>query len=73
MCAAHIVAGGPRRRNAHSWWIEKKGFRQPGLVGLIHGCAKRRTTSSPPAVKDIPIGELVEFDYKGRGYRLSHE
>ncbi len=25
------------------------------------------------AVKDIPIGELVEFDYKGRGYPLSDE
>ena len=26
-----------------------------------------------PAVQDIPIGELVNFDYKGRGHRLHHE
>jgi hypothetical protein len=23
-----------------------------------------------PAVQDIPMGELVGFDYKGRGYHL---
>jgi hypothetical protein len=26
-----------------------------------------------PAVQDIPIGELVDFDYKGRGSHLRHE
>jgi hypothetical protein len=32
-----------------------------------------RAYYAAPAVKDIPIGELVEFDYKGRGYHLRHE
>ena len=32
-----------------------------------------RAYYATPAVKDIPIGELVDFDYKGRGHRLHHE
>jgi hypothetical protein len=38
--------------------------------GLIK---KIRAYYAAPAVKDIPIGELVEFDYKGSGYHLTHE
>ena len=36
--------------------------------GLI---AEIRAYDAAPAVKDIPIGELVDFDYKGRGYHLT--
>jgi hypothetical protein len=46
------------------WTIEKV------LVGLIR---EIRAYYAAPAVKDIPIGEPVEFDYKGRGYHLGHE
>ncbi len=40
---------------------------QSGLIKEI------RAYYAAPAVKDIPIGELVDFDYKGRGYHLHHE
>jgi hypothetical protein len=29
-----------------------------------------RAYYAAPAVKDVPIGELVGFDYGGRGYHL---
>ena len=32
-----------------------------------------RAYYAAPAVKDIPIGKLVDFDYKCRGYHLSPE
>jgi hypothetical protein len=31
------------------------------------------TSSLAAAVQDIPIGELIEFDYKGCGDHLNHE
>lgn len=34
---------------------------------------KRSTDFASHLVKDIPIGERVEFDYKGRGYHLTDE
>jgi ketosteroid isomerase-like protein len=32
-----------------------------------------RAYYAAPAVKDVPIGELVDFDYAGRGYHLKWE
>jgi hypothetical protein len=29
-----------------------------------------RAHCATPAARDVPIGEPVEFDYKGRGYHL---
>jgi ketosteroid isomerase-like protein len=56
-------------------WKRKLGTAQRGdewyvfdeASGLIE---EIRAYYAAPAVKDIPMGELVEFDYKGRGYHL---
>jgi ketosteroid isomerase-like protein len=37
-------------------------------TGLI---AEIRAYYAAPAVQDVPIGELVDFDYAGRGYHLN--
>jgi hypothetical protein len=43
----------------------------------LDACDRAYWNASQPvrqlAVKDIPIGERVEFDYKGRGYPLTDE
>ena len=57
-------------------WKRRQGTAQRGdewyvfddQTGLIR---EIRAYYAAPAVKDLPIGELVEFDYKGRGYHLS--
>jgi hypothetical protein len=59
-------------------WKRRLGTAQRGdewyvfddRTGLIR---EIRAYYAAPAVKDIPMGELVDFDYKGRGYHLSHE
>ena len=43
-----------------AYWNASKPVRQ-----LLLGAAS--------ALQDIPIGEWVEFDYKGRGYHLTDE
>jgi ketosteroid isomerase-like protein len=56
-------------------WKRKAGTAQRGdewyvfdaASGLI---AEIRAYYAAPAVQDVPIGELVGFDYAGRGYRL---
>jgi len=57
-------------------WKRKTGTAQRGdewyvfepNSGLIR---EIRAYYAAPAVKDMPIGELVDFDYRGRGYHLS--
>jgi ketosteroid isomerase-like protein len=57
-------------------WKRKTGTAQRGdewygfepTSGLIR---EIRAYYAAPAVKDMPIGELVDFDYRGRGYHLS--
>lgn len=57
-------------------WKRKAGTAQRGdewyvfddQSGLIR---EIRAYYAAPAVKDIAIGELVDFDYPGRGYHLS--
>jgi len=59
-------------------WKRKAGTAQRGdewyvfddKGGLIR---EIRAYYASPSVKDIPIGELVDFDYKGRGYHLRWE
>ena len=59
-------------------WKRKQGTAQRGdewyvfepRSGLIQ---EIRAYYAAPAVKDTPIGELVEFDYAGRGYHLQCE
>lgn len=58
----------------------------PGLPGIpwrgdewyVFDCAtglikEIRAYYAAPAVKNVPIGELVDFDYAGRGYHSSCE
>ena len=47
-------------------WSDEWYVFDPGS-GLIR---EIRAYYAAPAVKDIPLGELVGFDYKGRGYHL---
>ena len=59
-------------------WKRKTGTAQRGDEWYVFddqsGLIKEiRAYYAAPAVKDVPIGELVEFDYKGRGYHLTHE
>jgi ketosteroid isomerase-like protein len=59
-------------------WKRKTGTAQRGDEWYVFddqsGLIKEiRAYYAAPAVKDIPIGELVDFDYKGRGYHLHHE
>ncbi len=59
-------------------WKRKTGTAQRGdewyVFDETSGLIKEiRAYYAAPAVKDIPIGELVDFDYKGRGYHLHHE
>jgi len=57
-------------------WKRKQGTAQRGdewyvfddNTGLIR---EIRAYYAAPAAKDIPIGELVDFDYRGRGYHLN--
>ena len=56
-------------------WKRKLGTAQRGdewyVFDEASGLIKEiRAYYAAPAVKDIPMGELVEFDYKGRGYHL---
>lgn len=59
-------------------WKRKAGTAQrgdewyvfDGATGLIK---EIRAYYAAPAVKDVPIGELVDFDYAGRGYHSSCE
>ncbi len=59
-------------------WKRKTGTAQRGdewyvfdpASGLIQ---EIRAYYAAPAVKDTPIGELVDFDYRGRGYHLGWE
>jgi ketosteroid isomerase-like protein len=59
-------------------WKRKQGTAQRGdewyvfdaATGLIR---EIRAYYAAPAIKDVPIGELVEFDYRGRGYHLRWE
>jgi ketosteroid isomerase-like protein len=57
-------------------WKRKTGTAQRGdewyvfepNSGLIQ---EIRAYYAAPAVKELPIGELVDFDYRGRGHHLS--
>ena len=57
-------------------WKRSTGTAQRGdewyvfdaTTGLIR---EIRAYYAAPAVKDVPIGELVDFDYAGRGYHLN--
>ena len=46
------------------WYVFDPGS---GLIKEI------RAYYAAPAVRDQPMGELVEFDYRGRGYHLRWE
>ena len=56
-------------------WKTKSGTAQRGdewcrfapVSGLI---PELRAYYAAPAVQGVPMGELVEFDYKGHGYHL---
>ena len=74
------AVGHDRHEAVIEWthWKRKQGTAQRGdewyvfdeRRGLIR---EIRAYYAAPAVKDSPIGELVEFDYKGRGYHLTHK
>jgi ketosteroid isomerase-like protein len=57
-------------------WKRKLGTAQRGDEWYVFdersGLIKEiRAYYAAPAVKDVPMGELVGFDYEGRGYRLT--
>jgi ketosteroid isomerase-like protein len=59
-------------------WKRKQGTAQRGDEWYVFdeptGLIKEiRAYYAAPAVKDMSIGELVEFDYAGRGYHLRCE
>ena len=56
-------------------WKRKQGTAQRGdewyVFDPASGLIKEiRAYYAAPTVQNVPIGELVEFDYKGRGYHL---
>ena len=58
-------------------WKRKSGTAQRGdewyVFDAASGLIKEiRAYYAAPAVQGVVIGELVEFDYKGRGYHLTH-
>lgn len=57
-------------------WKRKAGTAQRGDEWYVFDAASGliseiRAYYAAPAAKDIPLGELVDFDYKGRGYHLT--
>ena len=59
-------------------WKRKAGTAQRGDEWYVFDAASGlireiRAYYAAPAVKDVPIGELVDFDYNGRGYHLRWE
>jgi ketosteroid isomerase-like protein len=73
----HVLVSDTRPEAVIEWthWKRKQGTAQRGdewyvfdtTSGLIR---EIRAYYAAPAVKDVPIGELVGFDYRGRGYHL---
>jgi hypothetical protein len=56
-------------------WKRKSGTAQRGDEWYVFDDATGRIREirayyAAPAVKDVPIGELVAFDYANRGYHL---
>jgi ketosteroid isomerase-like protein len=70
-----VLVGGNEAVIEWTHWKRKLGTAQRGdewyvfdeNSGLIR---EIRAYYAAPAVKDMPIGELVGFDYAGRGYHL---
>jgi ketosteroid isomerase-like protein len=72
-----LVGGHDSNEAVIEWthWKRKLGTAQRGdewyvfdeRSGLIQ---EIRAYYAAPTVKDVPIGELVGFDYRGRGYHL---
>jgi ketosteroid isomerase-like protein len=58
------------KRNAGTAQRGDEWYAFDATSGLI---AEIRAYYAAPAVKDVPIGELVGFDYAGRGYHLRGE
>jgi ketosteroid isomerase-like protein len=75
-----VLVGADSNEAVIEWthWKRKTGTAQRGdewyvfdaRSGLIQ---EIRAYYAAPAVKGVPIGELLDFDYPGRGYHLSCE
>lgn len=72
-----VLVGRDRDEAVVEWthWKRRSGTAQRGdewyLFDAASGLIREiRAYYAAPAVKDVPIGELVGFDYAGRGYHL---